>query len=81
MSWSPELYIGGSRPWPDSVLVVRSQTDERSQYIPETGCNECEIEYVTDWLGWHCKACDTLWQGLRDQKPRFCQHCGAKVAG
>lgn len=39
----------------------------------------CEVEYVSDWMGWHCKSCDMIWQGLRDQRPRYCPNCGRKV--
>ena len=35
MSWSPELYIGEFRPWPDSVHVVRGKTEETMRYFPE----------------------------------------------
>ena len=43
------------------------------------GRGECEVEYVSEWMGWHCKACDVLWQGLRDQRSHFCPNCGRKV--
>lgn len=43
------------------------------------GREECEIEYVSDWMGWHCKSCDALWQGLKDQPPRFCKERGRRV--
>ena len=36
----------------------------------------CEMEYVPDWMGWHCLKCDNIRQGLKDQKPRFCPECG-----
>lgn len=35
MSWSPDLFIGESRPWPDTVHVVRGKTDEMRRYVPE----------------------------------------------
>ena len=35
MSWSPDLFIGEFRPWPDSVYVVRGKTDETRRYVPE----------------------------------------------
>ena len=35
MSWSPDLFIGEFRPWPDSVHVVRGRTDETLRYVPE----------------------------------------------
>lgn len=50
--------------------------DERDATL---GRGTCKVEYVSDWMGWHCKACDVLWQGLRDQRPRFCLNCGAEV--
>ena len=39
----------------------------------------CEMEWVDDWMGWHCKTCDNLRQGLPDQKPNYCPNCGARV--
>lgn len=50
--------------------------DERDATL---GRGTCKVENVSDWMGWHCKACDVLWQGLRDQRPRFCPNCGAEV--
>lgn len=35
MSWSPDLYIGELRPWPDSVHVVRGNSGEARRYTPE----------------------------------------------
>ena len=35
MSWSPDLFIGEFRPWPDMVHVVRGKTDETRRYVPE----------------------------------------------
>lgn len=35
MSWSPDLFIGELRPWPDTVHVVRGKTDETRRYVPE----------------------------------------------
>ena len=35
MSWSPDLYIGELRPWPDSVRVVRGNSGEARRYMPE----------------------------------------------
>ena len=59
-------------------MIVTGITPE--QAIDATlGLGTCEVEYVSDWMGWHCKACDMLWQGLRDQRPRYCPNCGAKV--
>lgn len=41
----------------------------------------CEMEYVSDFMSWHCKACDMMDMAPRDPKPRFCKWCGAKVVG
>ena len=35
MSWSPDLFIGEFRPWPDTVHVVRGKTEETRRYVPE----------------------------------------------
>lgn len=35
MSWSPDIFIGEFRPWPDSVYVVRGKSDETRRYVPE----------------------------------------------
>lgn len=50
--------------------------DERDATL---GRGTCEVEYVSDWMRWHCKACDSLWQGLRDQRPHYCPNCGRRV--
>ena len=39
----------------------------------------CEMEYVNEWMGWHCKTCDNIKMGLSYQKPRYCPNCGAEV--
>ena len=60
------------------VFNVHDLTPE--QAIEATlGSGTCEMEYVPDWMGWHCKSCDHLRQGLRDQKPRYCPNCGRAV--
>ena len=35
MSWSPHLYIGEFRPWPESIYVTRDKTDETRRYVLE----------------------------------------------
>ena len=35
MSFTPDFYIGGPQPWPDSVRVVLDWTDETRWYVPE----------------------------------------------
>lgn len=39
----------------------------------------CEMEYVSDFMSWHCKACDMMDMAPRNPKPRFCKWCGKKV--
>lgn len=41
----------------------------------------CEMEYVSDWMSWHCKACDQMDMAPRNPKPRYCKWCGRKVVG
>ena len=64
----------------DGVKIYTDATITPEQAVAATlGRGTCEVEYVSDWMGWHCKACDMLWQGLRDQRPRYCPNCGRKV--
>ena len=59
-------------------LHVENCTPE--QAIAATlGSGTCEVEYVNDWMGWHCLKCDNIKQGLKDQKPNYCPNCGRKV--
>lgn len=39
----------------------------------------CEMEYVSDWMSWHCKSCDHMDMAPRNPKPRYCKWCGRKV--
>lgn len=79
MSWTPDLYIGELRPWPDAVQVVRGNTDETRLYVPEKACQYEEKD------GWFvCSNCGrSTWafKGKGDplSPPRFCPDCGAKV--
>ena len=50
MSWSPDLYIGELRPWPDSVHVVRGNTDETRRYFPERKDGQEALERRIDEL-------------------------------
>ena len=83
MSWSPELFIGELRPWPDTVHVVRGKTDETRLYVPE---RTCRYEFVANIVrcgislnscGLKCSECG------RDQiymeAPKYCPECGCKV--
>lgn len=59
-------------------MIVTGITPEHAVEVT-LGRGECEVEYVSEWMGWHCKSCDALWQGLKDQPPRFCKECGRRV--
>ena len=47
--------------------------------IAALGTETCEMEYVSDWMSWHCKACDQMDMAPRNPKPRYCKWCGRKV--
>ena len=79
MSWYPM----GIPPWPFSFTSlpehVTFENDKTGETVKYTQHGTCKVEYVSEWMGWHCKACDVLWQGLRDQAPHFCPNCGRRV--
>lgn len=68
---------------PSSTMLGETMFDYNGEpvgWIVANGVKgTCEMEWVSDWMGWHCKACDSLRLGLPDQKPNFCPNCGAKV--
>jgi len=47
--------------------------------VAELGAGTCEMEYVSDWMSWHCKSCDHMDMAPRNPKPRYCKWCGRKV--
>lgn len=47
--------------------------------IATLGAETCEMEYVSDFMSWHCKACDQMDMAPRNPKPRYCKWCGRKV--
>lgn len=47
--------------------------------IATLGRGTCEMEYVSDFMSWHCKACDQMDMAPRNPKPRYCKWCGRKV--
>jgi len=76
MSWTPELYIGGLRPWPDAVRVIRSQTDESKTYVPDRTATRKVISYGA--IGrCNCSACN--W--CVDPFDAYCRRCGARFVG
>ena len=82
MSWSPSVYIGEMRPWPDSVHVVRGKTDEVRRYFPERTCRKTVGKHGHRWA---CSECDeTLLSRFPSVKypdgiVHYCPNCGAKV--
>lgn len=76
MSWSPDLYIGELRPWPDTVHVVRDKTEEARSYVPERKAIRKVRTYGA--IGrCNCSACN--W--AIEQYDRFCRRCGAELVG
>ena len=76
MSWSPDIHIGEMRPWPDTVRVVRGETDETRRYVPERKAIRKVRTYGA--IGrCNCSVCN--W--AIDQYDRFCRRCGAELAG
>lgn len=69
------VVLEGEKP-PEEVMFIGP--DGVTHYLP-SGTGTCEVEYVNGWMGWHCKSCDTLWMGLRDQKPSYCMRCGKRI--
>lgn len=67
------------RRYGDGVLCVHHTATPEQAVEATLGRGTCQMEYVADWMGWHCKSCDNIRQGLRDQKPNFCPNCGRKV--
>jgi uncharacterized OB-fold protein len=74
MSWSPDLYIGEFRPWPDSVHVVRGRTDEQRRYFPRETAKRVTVTVDERGTIGHteCSECGVL-VGMDD---RYCRHCG-----
>lgn len=87
MSWSPDLFIGELRPWPDTVHVVRGKTDETRRYVPEDAlvhmelheCPACaNVADLQDAMDENAKLRELvsdMWDGYND--PR-CEECHLK---
>lgn len=78
--------IGGLRPWPDSVHVVRGKTDETRRYVPEMTCRmervEDEERILHGWL--ECSECGPVYPPAADaiqDAVKWCPFCGRKVVG
>lgn len=79
MSWSPDLFIGELRPWPDTVHVVRGKTDEARRYVPERTAKRVRVTVDEMRCIGHdeCSGCGAT-VGMGD---RFCRMCGARLEG
>lgn len=66
--------------FPDAIVALNADEIHTQQrlYVPDKG--ECEMEYVSEFMSWHCKACGQMDMALRNPKPRYCKWCGRKVA-
>ena len=63
-----------------TAKLVISWLPTPEQAIAATlGVETCEMEYVSDFMSWHCKACDMMDMAPRNPKPRYCKWCGRKV--
>ena len=60
------------------AFSVGNSTPEQAIAVT-LGRGECEMEYVSDFMSWHCKACDMMDMAPHNPKPRYCKWCGAKV--
>ena len=86
MSWTPDLIIGELRPWPDSVRVVRGDTDEAKRYVPERACRFITVIDQDPSRRHRGNICECSECGHRyargfivDEHLKFCPECGAKV--
>ena len=81
MSWSPDLFIGELRPWPDSVRVVRGETDETQLYGPEQTCHLVKEHIGNSGKAYRmvCSECHHVIYDGWQEKPRYCAFCGARV--
>lgn len=82
--WSPSVYMGEMRPWPDSVHVVRGKTDETRRYVPELTCQRVNKpdQFFADDFGYsvdayRCSVCNFR----LDRITNYCPVCGARVTG
>ena len=72
-------YETNANPAKTAKLVIEWFPTPEQAIAATLGSGTCEVEYVNDWMGWHCLKCDNIKQGLKDQKPNYCPNCGRKV--
>ena len=65
--------------WYDGTLHIECVMSPTQAIAATLGRGECEMEYVSDFMSWHCKACDMMDMAPHNPKPRYCKWCGAKV--
>lgn len=62
---------------PEQAIAATLGADAKPTQAESSGT--CEMEYVSDFMSWHCKACDQMDMAPRNPKPRYCKWCGRKV--
>ena len=72
MSWSPDLYIGEMRPWPESVTVRRG--NESKKYVPDKVAHK--VTHTEDGIVGRC-TCDSCGRSVR-RAFASCPWCGAR---
>jgi len=77
MSWSPELFIGELRPWPDAVRVVRGVTEESRLYVPERTAKKVNVprKDCMEIGHYECSECGTT----IGYNSLYCHRCGARL--
>lgn len=68
-----------TRPGHLTVDVAIMDASPEQAIAATLGPGTCEMEYVSDFMSWHCKACDQMDMAPRNPKPRYCKWCGRKV--
>jgi len=74
-----------AKPHADKLMVMTCCSQKCTVMTPEQaveatlGRGTCEMEYVSDFMSWHCKSCDMMDMAPRNPKPRYCKWCGRKV--
>ena len=67
--------------WPKEYVAGEHMLDFAIAAWNTRAERTCEMEYIADFMSWHCKACDMMDMAPRNPKPRYCKWCGAKVVG